>query len=198
MTPTACTPFGFLSFYTLCRHTRRGGDVQALPGTPDISVSRSPCSLTPVRPHAPRLFGALVLPATTRKVSALTFVLTRLYHTARLLPVLRLNLVLPLRLQGLGTCNECEWYGLRAVPIHMQFTPIGQDGWLFLFMSGSHRLYIKRLTGAHECEQNGNAVEFTCSSRQSIKGPLAVGGLPRHQGKAKNMQEYTKHKPTAI
>ena len=29
-------------------------------------------------------------------------------------------------------------------------------------------------------------------------GPLAVGGLPRLQGKVKNMQEYTKHNPMVI
>ena len=75
--------------------------LQALPGTLRITVSSSPCSSTPVRPHTPHLYRRTCVACYPMNgIGSYSSDIMRLNRTARLLSVLRLNLVLPLQLQG--------------------------------------------------------------------------------------------------
>lgn len=75
-----------------------------------ITMSYSPHFGTPMKPIKSCHIDLILLLATLVRVSAFILLyltrltVSRLRITARMLPILRLNLMLPLRLQGLGTC----------------------------------------------------------------------------------------------
>ena len=76
-------------------------NIQALPGILGITVLSSPCSRTPVRLHTSCLLRcACAACYLMNGIGSYSSKISKLYHTARLLSALRLNLTLPLWLQG--------------------------------------------------------------------------------------------------
>ena len=82
-----------------------------------ITMSYSPYLKTPMKPIKSCHYDLILLLATSVTVSAFILypnaaTVSRFRITARMLPILRLNLMLPLWFQGLGTCcwlNFTRW-----------------------------------------------------------------------------------------
>ena len=130
-TPLAPSPAPWFKCLLVCRIPYGSfGNARGLPGTLRITLSCSPCSSTPVGLILPRLFVRMVLPAATVMASAPTFMLTRLNHftlthygSHGFLPTLKPDLA-------------------ASAP------RLDNGSWLDLTVSGSHRLYSQRRTGA--------------------------------------------------
>ena len=121
---TSCIPFGFLSrFLGLVPIPFRENAGSQLFCTKSLSKT-SPGSQTGGCHDALTIAVAAVLPAVSKKTSAISnlIIISRLNHftfvPALSFPVLRLNLALPLRLQGLGTGG---WLGLTRWAFPTQF-----------------------------------------------------------------------------
>ena len=135
---TSCTPFGFLTHsLALVSIPGMGGHrISAVP-IPYLS-SASPSSLTGGCRHILTNTAAAVLPAVGANTSANSnfLLISRLYRftfvSALSLPVLRLNLTLPLRFQGLGTggWSALSRQGFPAIGYQLTKTasPTGRQG----------------------------------------------------------------------